>query len=231
MAGPYSCDNAMAAAMGFSSFGTQKPNKRRKFNPSTDAVVANPWTPRSPTISALQPAHSETATTGSNTVPLGRWRPWSNTGEIGLRDDDGSNGDNHGVGDEDPAPQYIDTSRPSAPAVDDAMDNVQAKIDAIVGSSAGDHAPPQPSPTGASEGRPHGWQPWQPHGVNRGAHQNKRGRGDWSRPWWEDYYDPTFIVNPWEHLEKAYGLEPLGEWPSWEEANQDGPSYTPSDSV
>ncbi|KAL7624593.1 hypothetical protein AAE478_006160 [Parahypoxylon ruwenzoriense] len=53
---------AMAQAMGFSSFGTQNPNKRRKFNAHADAVVAS----TSASTSVVREAKS-----GSNTIPLG----------------------------------------------------------------------------------------------------------------------------------------------------------------
>jgi hypothetical protein len=40
--------NAMAAFMGFSAFGSQKPpTKKRKFNPTTDAFVGGTGTSRS----------------------------------------------------------------------------------------------------------------------------------------------------------------------------------------
>ncbi|KAJ8129145.1 hypothetical protein O1611_g4487 [Lasiodiplodia mahajangana] len=219
---------AMAAAMGFSSFGAQKPNKRRKFNPSTDAFVApiSPSTSASTSASAL-PFHrynaNHAATTGSNTVPLGQRRQNTNADEIDLDDDDDdenaaqvspedeaaqqitTNDD-----DEDPEPQYLDTSRPSAPIVADPADDLQSKIDAIVGNSAGPYTPVQPSSL-----------------VAGSEYSSRGGRGEWHRninrdqsgtKWWESYYDPAFIVNPWDSLEKDKGLEPRGTWVSWEEA-------------
>ncbi|RYC59288.1 hypothetical protein CHU98_g6916 [Xylaria longipes] len=216
---------AMAAAMGFSSFGAQKPNKRRKFNPSTDAFVA----PKSPSApgSGSGPHFHEYAdnyitTTGSNMVPLGIRK--KNVDEIDLEgteyeghlppdsqeprettaDDD--NGD-----EDDPEPQYLDSSRPSAPIVADPVDSLQSKIDAIVGGSADAGAFPQLSSSVADSG--------QSSRGGRGGHQRNMNRDNRSgTKWWEGYYDPAFIVNPWDNIEKANGLEPRGAWVSWEEA-------------
>ncbi|KAI1328123.1 hypothetical protein F5Y16DRAFT_166207 [Xylariaceae sp. FL0255] len=204
----------MAEAMGFSSFGAQKPSKRRKFNPSTDAVVAGPAS-----TSNIPVRRSNPTTTGSNMTPLGVRK--QNANEIELDDDDedvdtaAAEGQSSGVdqaggnadeeADDDPGPQYIDTSRPST------IDNVQSKIDAIVGDSVPSNLPPRP-PVPADGGMFSG------HGARGGRHRN-RGRGEGSgKVWWEDYYDPTFITNPWEKLEKSMGLEPRGPWLSWEEA-------------
>ncbi|KAI1351935.1 hypothetical protein F5Y01DRAFT_107001 [Xylaria sp. FL0043] len=222
---------AMAAAMGFSSFGAQKPNKRRKFNPSTDAFVA----PTSSSISASDSTsssappfhryndslgHNHKATTGSNTIPLGPRR--RNVDEIDLDGDDGAEpftpGDQRAQpttandDEAEPEPQYLDTSRPSLSVVADPADAIQLKIDAIVGSSADAHAslpPPSSYIVGAVD----------TSGGSRGGRQRTTNRDNRSSTgWWQDYYDPSFIVNPWENLEKANGLEPRGTWVSWEEA-------------
>jgi hypothetical protein len=39
-----------------------------------------------------------------------------------------------------------------------------------------------------------------------------RDGGSGERIWWTDYYDPSSNENPWELLEKARGLEPVGSW-------------------
>ncbi|KAM3537295.1 hypothetical protein ARSEF1564_009784 [Beauveria bassiana] len=74
--------DAMAAAMGFSSFGAQNPpSRKRKYNPNNDAVVSidNPQ------------RHG----TGANSAPVGeRQAPPANADEIALDDevdDDGAN--------------------------------------------------------------------------------------------------------------------------------------------
>jgi hypothetical protein len=196
-------DNAaMAAAMGFSSFGAQKSNKRRKFNPGTDAVV------------------DEAASTGSNLIPLGVRK--TNTDEIDLDDDIVEEellvavsqaaypiAPDHD--DEGPQPQYLETSRPSAPIVPEPTDQLQSMIDTIVGSSADANPLPQLSSSVASSALS--------IRGGRGGHQRNMNRDDRSgTKWWEDYYDPAFITNPWEKLEKHNGLKPRGPWVSWEEA-------------
>ncbi|KAI1155283.1 hypothetical protein F4825DRAFT_447626 [Nemania diffusa] len=212
---------AMAAAMGFSSFGAQKPNKRRKFNPSTDAFVDS-ISPEASTLPFHGYADNHITTTGSNTIPLGRRRQAANTDEIDLDDEDDENEGHRSLGgppaqqittedDEDPEPQYLDTSRPSAPIVADPADDLQSKIDAIVGSSADAHASPQGSSSVVDNGHSsRGGRGGRQHNMNRGGQSGTN--------WWEDYYDPAFIVNPWDNLEKANGLEPRGSWVSWEEA-------------
>ncbi|KAI3319132.1 hypothetical protein HD806DRAFT_294487 [Xylariaceae sp. AK1471] len=193
---------AMAAAMGFSSFGAQKSNKRRKFNPSTDAVV------------------DEAASTGSNMIPLGMRK--KNTDEVDLDDDDveeehtasvsqAAQGTTTDHDDEDPEPQYLDTSRPPAPIVPEPTDELQSMIDTIVGSSADTNPPPQVSSSVVSSGL-------SIRGGRGGRQRNMNRDGRPGTKWWEGYYDPAFITNPWEKLEKSIGLEPRGPWVSWEEA-------------
>ncbi|KAJ8121501.1 hypothetical protein ONZ43_g2059 [Nemania bipapillata] len=198
---------AMAAAMGFSSFGAQKPNKRRKFNPSTDAFV-DPISSLTSTVASTLPFHryadNSTTPTGSNTVPLGHRKQVTNMDEIDLDDDEDDD-------DEDPEPQYLDTSRPSAPIVADPADNIQSKIDAIVGSVADSYTSPQVSSSFVDNSR-------SSRGGRRGYQRNLNRDGGSGTEWWEDYYDPAFIVNPWDKLEKRNGLEPRGAWVSWEEA-------------
>jgi hypothetical protein len=198
--------DAMARAMGFSSFGAQ-PNKRRKYNHrANEAVVATPSLP------LHQP-------NGANAVPLGtRSR---NQEEIMLDDDDDDNDEGNTLAtcatapapagtegespaaagadgqDEDPEPQYIDTSRPSLPAADD----VQSKIDSILGTGVGAQLPALDGPGS--------------HGM---GHRGRGGRQQGGKPWWEDYYDPTANMNPWEKLEKECDLAPTNAWLTWEDS-------------
>ncbi|KAI1188405.1 hypothetical protein F5B17DRAFT_272624 [Nemania serpens] len=226
---------AMAAALGFSSFGAQKPNKRRKFNPSADAFVASATSSALPFHRHGDDNHNRMRMTGSNTVPLGPRKQNINTDEIDLGDDDddgeqppsasaaaeqattyGKHGDDEeddADNPEEPESRSLDTSRPSASIfADPAADDLQSKIDAIVGSSTDANASPQPSSSSVIGGRYSGRGGYGEHQRN----MNRDGRsGD---KWWEGYYDPGFITNPWASLEKANGLEPYGSWMSWEEA-------------
>ncbi|KAK7977388.1 hypothetical protein PG988_004878 [Apiospora saccharicola] len=209
---------AMAEAMGFASFGGQNhPSKRRKYNArADDAFVAGG-------DESTLPFHD--AGSGSNNTPLGdrRQQPASkkqkktNMNEIDLDDDDDEDqdGDNDGNNDaaagaskgaddaaQDPEPQYIDTSQPP--------DQVQPDIDAIVGAGG---LPAKPTWT-PSAGRGGGHTQSGPGRLRHG------GAGDRNsdEPWWNDYYDPAFNTNPWETIEKAQGLEPRGNWLSYDES-------------
>ncbi|KAI2602299.1 hypothetical protein GGR54DRAFT_624734 [Hypoxylon sp. NC1633] len=207
---------AMAQAMGFSSFGAQNNSKRRKFNPRADAVVAS-------TSTSSLPLHGSSslheASSGSNALPLGvRTR---NEDEIDL-DGDGegadvsSSGAHDGLENEDddgPKPQYLDTSRSPTVAVADPSDEIQSKIDMIIGSSSGQVSEAQSSSFRTGEGI-------DSRGNHRGHQTNRRQGREPGKNWWEDYYDPSSNVNPWERLEKTKGLEPRGGWMTWEEAKR-----------
>ena len=153
---------AMAAAMGFSSFGSHKPAaKKRKFNSATDAYVEGDE------LAGLDKGGKKGQGSGGNTIPLGKARVFGsaqaadkrvgevptggNQDEISLDDDDE---DNEG-------PRYIDTSTapplevtggyvqrhaplnlPPQPGVsEEEAREVQARIDALL-SSLGGGAPP-----------------------------------------------------------------------------------------
>ncbi|RYP75973.1 hypothetical protein DL771_002045 [Monosporascus sp. 5C6A] len=209
---------AMAEAMGFSSFGAQKSNKRRKFNPGADAVVASTSTATSAASTSTNRVGGPLSS-GSNSTPLGvRTR---NNDEINLGlDDDDHDGDSaigagaapHLADGDDWEPQYIDTSRPPIPANAGPSDDVQTRIDSIAGVPYGQHFETHTVPVygQASRGGRGG----------RGGHQSARDRDGDKGKWWEDYYDPSSNVNPWERLEQDRGLKPRGLWMSWEEAQR-----------
>ncbi|KAK7752612.1 hypothetical protein SLS62_005381 [Diatrype stigma] len=204
---------AMAEAMGFSSFGAQQPNKRRKYNPSADAfldsgITANPG--------------GGPMSSGSNSTPLGTRAPNKDEIDLDLDGDDEEGGSGTAIGaavaqdtvdEDDPEPQYLDTSRPSAPAGAEPGGGLQDKIDSIVGAYHGGQPqlPTRPvfSPgTGGGRG-------------GRGGHQSTRGSNrDPGKNWWDDYYDPSSNVNPWERLEQDRGMKPRGVWMSWDEAKR-----------
>ncbi|KAI0182122.1 hypothetical protein GGR52DRAFT_68131 [Hypoxylon sp. FL1284] len=216
---------AMAQAMGFSSFGAQgTPNKRRKFNPRTDAVVAS-------TSTSTLPLHNDAAlktTTGSNTIPLGvrtqnedeidledeEEEPVAPTNEVPshLKDGRGNTDANN------PGPQYLDTSRPSTI---DPANEVQSEIDSIVNTSSEWPGMASLSSFRGSRGGRRGRGPWEGYQLDRGRggyHINQGHGGEPAKKWWVSYYDPSSNVNPWEHHEKTRGLEATAGWMSWEEA-------------
>ena len=217
---------AMAAAMGFSSFGGPA-SKKRKFNPRADAAVV-----ASPASAVPAPAPS-----GANTTALGERQPRrpappsnlplhpaslpaarpprgggappaaQNSDEIDL---DGGDED-----DDDREPQYLDTSRPARrlSSAEREAREMQERIDAIVTAKVDEtmaHAQaPDSVPTGDVHGAARGGGHSQRHHRGGGQHP---GRGEPGHVWWEGYHDPSFNENPWEWLEKERGLEPRGTW-------------------
>ena len=100
---------AMAAAMGFASFGARKPAaKKRKFNSATDAFVEGD------DLTSLDKGGKKGQGSGGNTMPLGKQRMFgagkkdsdvagkANEDEIALEDQD----------EDEAGPRYIDTSKP-----------------------------------------------------------------------------------------------------------------------
>lgn len=189
---------AMAEAMGFSGFGSQRPNnKKRKFNPNADSMAGSSGGP------------SASDMTGANSAPLGQRRPMKlpapgsggpqkggNADEIDLNEgsDDGGGVGLHG---NDAAPRYADEMAGIEP---------QARIDAIVAGNAhpgviADHQ----SHMGGGARRP-----------GPGAHANAHSARPTGLPWWEGAWDPKLIErmieNPWDKLEKQRGLEPRDIW-------------------
>ncbi|RKF74616.1 hypothetical protein GcC1_083011 [Golovinomyces cichoracearum] len=39
-----------------------------------------------------------------------------------------------------------------------------------------------------------------------------RNKNNFNELWYQDYYDPSFLYNPWESLEKANGLQSTNNW-------------------
>ncbi|KAF3067204.1 hypothetical protein GL218_08695 [Daldinia childiae] len=206
---------AMAQAMGFSSFGAQpNSNKRRKFNPRADAVVAS--------TSTSMPLHISEAKSGSNAIPLGVRS--KNENQITLEDDEGVNITDGKIysplndqGDDEPGPQYLDTSRPPDIAVvdptGDAMSNT--KIDATIEGYPG-YIVGAESLTASTSG-----DFTSRDSDGRGSYQAKQSRGhELGKKWWDDYYDPSSNTNPWERLEYTKGMGPRGSWMSWEAAKR-----------
>ncbi|KAI8962030.1 hypothetical protein F5Y11DRAFT_204096 [Daldinia sp. FL1419] len=205
---------AMAQAMGFSSFGAQtNPNKRRKFNPRADAVVAS-------TTTSIPLRRNSEAKSGSNAIPLGvRVR---NNDEINLEDDEVGaaespvHNDPKEGSDSEPGPQYLDTSRPPDIVAVSPTDNTMSttKIDTMTRDYPGHVVGGQSSELSTGGGPAS-------RGNGRGNYQSRQSQGhEPGKKWWGDYYDPSSNVNPWERLEQTKGLGPRGSWMSWEEAKR-----------
>ncbi|UKZ77296.1 hypothetical protein TrVFT333_005016 [Trichoderma virens FT-333] len=175
-------DEAMAQAMGFSSFGAQdRSQKKRKYNPHADAIVGSD--------SATAQRAARPSATGSNSTPLGlpNRKPdhaAANADEIGL-DEDENEGDDDGVV-SDP------TGMPERPG--------ESPAPALVRPPG---LPDRPPPgigigfVGSSRGRQGS------HGAQDGSRRTVE---------WEGYYDPSSNENPWRRLEESRGLQSLGTW-------------------
>ncbi|KAK3683854.1 hypothetical protein B0T22DRAFT_443852 [Podospora appendiculata] len=185
---------AMAAAMGFNSFGAARPAKKRRFNNDATASAA--------------------ASTGANSLPLHpRGTPASatataafsrqaqaaaakdNADEIDLGDDDDDDASQAGGATIDPA------NAPARPRTSLVLP--APKQAASNGIDLSLPAPPRfASAPGLADSR-------QPPASARGS---RGGGASGHRVWYIDYYDPSSNENPWERLEQAQGLEPVGSW-------------------
>ncbi|KAB5586138.1 hypothetical protein GE09DRAFT_1073516 [Coniochaeta sp. 2T2.1] len=192
---------AMAAMMGFSSFGSQAPpSKKRRYNPRADAVLSDSTLPAPSSSLPSKPPAPKDRGTGANMMPL-LARPVNAAtggGQGGVEAEGGLNkngkrgstdaGTAAGEGgeEEQPAPRYIDTSLPPS---------------ATTGGEGGEEEEEEEVSLPVT-------------GAAFTQHQSaaSRGGGGGKRIWYADYYDPSSNENPWEWLEKARGLEPVGSW-------------------
>lgn len=105
--------SAMAAAMGFSSFGSHKPPaKKRKFNPTTDAFVEGQ------DLEKIDRGGKKGTGSGGNTMPLGKTRVLGKPKEVGRNSEDEIDLD---ADKDEGGPQYEDSSR--IPPTEDNLDD------------------------------------------------------------------------------------------------------------
>ncbi|KAK8141949.1 hypothetical protein G3M48_009579 [Beauveria asiatica] len=175
---------AMAAAMGFSSFGAQNPpSRKRKYNPNNDAVVSIDKPQR----------HG----TGANSAPVGERRaPPVNADEIALDDevdndddDDGANNNGEAVAVGEAASASTDAAGGFAHGIGAGIAGLPQRPAPARGGFAGNQQRRGGAPRQASGGH---------HGMNK--------------LWYEDYYDHFSNENPWAKLEEAAGLQPISTW-------------------
>jgi hypothetical protein len=193
---------AMAQAMGFSSFGAQdRPQKKRKYNPQADAAG----------LTSTAPPLKEAAT-GSNMAPLGTRapplppsQPGVNNNEISLDDEEDDKAADGGAALGLTANQIFGgdgtPGEPQTPA------QVQVELQTQTQMQTQPHGLPQRPPPANSHQHP---------GPSRGGHHHPQGRHQGSTekhsPWYEGYYDPSTNENPWQRLEDSLGLQPKGPW-------------------
>ena len=233
---------AMAKAMGFSTFGTQGPAKKRKYNPNTDTVVEGQ------DLTSIDRGGKKGQGSGGNQIPLGKPRVFGLSNKGNTHENTAKNVNDD---DEDIEPAYIDTSLPppigeeieeehsgpayldtSLPPPNTETRATQEKIDAILANINVTPAPPGSRVTddlhtpGLGEGVSRyltalqmvSQQPPSGLGASIGAEgptlESHRPAQLRQRNeiWYVGYYDPSFNENPWIRLEKEKGLQPKGKW-------------------
>ncbi|KAM7220228.1 hypothetical protein V8F06_004370 [Rhypophila decipiens] len=175
---------AMAAAMGFSSFGMQesnRPSKKRRFNDG--------------------PVDVADAGTGANSLPL---HPREST-QIQITDTDEIDLDGD---EEDPAVENkTQDQQPPHPAPA-SLHGLPSKPPPVTAPDF--ELPVVPPPPEADTPA---FQVGGGRGGNFGDRGRGRGGGNGpNRQWYLDYYDPSFNENPWERLEQAKGMSAVGSW-------------------
>lgn len=190
-------DAAMAATLGFSSFGGTKPiennndnrpSKKRRFNPHRDEAV----------IAFREPAFAAGRTQAEADPP-------ATTDDITYADSDNDNKNlalntTAAVADPDAPPTTLGstttTTLPYAPQ----------STAAAWPQNRGDHATMGQGSFSHRGGGAHG---------GRGGARGGRGGGSGGTRnplWYVDYYDPSSNENPWKGMERFKGLEPVGTW-------------------
>jgi len=237
-------EEAMAALMGFSTFGSQPLSKKRKYNPKTDAMIDGQE------LENVDRGGKRGKGSGGNNIPLGKMRVLgtSSQGEkdLKLRDaneitDGAVNPDEIeiDIGDDDGDVFYEGEGKPAdrTPVVPlstaqnggsntnsttnpitmnksltsprrSELNSVQQQIDAITTrDSYVPRSPPRPEISGNSSSS----LPPKPNfNMNR---NNGHGRGGQRNElWYIGYFDPSFLENPWEELEREMGLSSRGQW-------------------
>lgn len=206
---------AMAEFLGFSSFGAQeqnRPSKKRRFNShADDAVIAG--------IGGSLPAKPpKPASSGANSLPV---HPRVVAGASSSGTSGGSKGKERQI-----TPENSNEIGPSEPVSNSSPDrklkfphgtSLEVVKAAIAARSPGGVLPDGcvPNPEDGS---------WEIEGAVEPAVENPRGRVRGSpdpvlspplarSQWYDDYYDRNSNENPWERLENARGLGPIGPWP------------------
>lgn len=208
---------AMAEAMGFSGFGSQRPAKR-KFNANADAAVSS---------APQEKKGGYVSKTGANNAPLGVRRPLNlppptsnsaggmadtkNAEEIDLDDDEGLpvKGGGPGAAEFEVKNKFIDALQTPGGYQSEDADSMVAQPPTHTAVDNGPPGLPSRPPNSEnfqrSKGHHHG------RGGQGGPH-NSAFDGTAGAPWWEGYYDAKMNENPWEKLERERGLQPRGTW-------------------
>ncbi|KAK4246945.1 hypothetical protein C7999DRAFT_41658 [Corynascus novoguineensis] len=203
-------DAAMAATLGFSSFGGAKPidnsndnrpSKKRRFNPHRDEAV----------IAFREPAFAADRTQAEADPP-------AITDDITYADSEDDNKNlalNTTAAVTDPdAPPAAPT--PSGLTTTTTLPDAPQPAAAAWPRNRGDYATMGQGSFPRRGGGAHG---------GRGGARGGRGGGSGGTRnplWYVDYYDPSSNENPWEGMERFKGLEPVGTWLArfWDRSNK-----------
>lgn len=217
----------MASTLGFTSFGTQyhpdpaeedsnRPSKKRRFNPQSDnAVIAGPIPHHSSVDQGETFYEGEdgesilTAYKAQHSQPSGGKKPKPkrkpNFDDQAYVDDDDPNEDDDEDFDENSGSE-IAASRPrrsrSATPLSERVTHPGGR-----GGDRGARGGARGVRGGGRGGRGGSY-------GNANANANAEA-SKWGAPnpnWYVDYYDISSNVNPWEALERARGLAPVGTW-------------------
>jgi hypothetical protein len=189
---------AVAAAMGFSSFGNPHyidreeatpPCKKRRFNPGEAAGAQIAEEKQGPVTD--QGAQARGLEEGGGRI-----------GYADSDDDDDDNDDDGGAKLEGTTASKIGENQQRQQVWQPQRHQQQWQ--------------PYPYQQGQYQYHPqqYGQQLWQQQQHGQGYQQQRlqHRRGQHNPNWYIDYYDPSSNANPWERLEKRKGLEPVGSW-------------------
>jgi hypothetical protein len=199
----------VAAAMGFSAFGRQ-PHKKRKYNGQTDGTISV-----SQSQAVINP-NSTSLPSGSNAILINPSR--SLTGRMLLASNEVNPVD--GVGLCDAGPQYVDDTPPDSPRphesgekeaiststvmVESRNRKEEGKPDVDVGLLVRGAVALPPKPPESFQQSP---RPGRGGGIGRGGGGVGGTEGRRNELWYVDYWDPSFVENPWKELEGRMGLK------------------------
>lgn len=192
-------EQSMAAMLGFSSFGQNRPSKKRRFNTHADDAITSNDSQTSPNLFA----GPLPTTTGANSLPVhpryDSRQPPPQPADLATLD------------------VKVDSSGKIIFPRDTDIETVKAYI---ASKSPGGVLPADFDPYNLDD------QSWEIEGETEPAIDVPPGR--WGRAntppfpgdtpsaqpqWYDNYYDRNSNENPWERLERERGIAAVGLWP------------------
>lgn len=201
--------------MGFSTFGGNK-NKKRIYDPESDSFIDGQGQDDAGGVEGI----GKKQKSGENVVPLGRERvfgmgvkvPKINEDEIDLEIGSSPEAEMDGDAAATPPALHPTPSRnPTQPLPPSPrrhlLSTIQQQIDAIT-TTTSHIADTSLLPSGKQSGYGNSRRS---RGQKQGQNGNYASRG--GKEWYDGYFDPSFLRNPWEGLERERGWGPRGIWP------------------